>query len=148
MCDLINPMSFAINRNYLTHGLDLASLTGIEIGPLVNPVVTRDQSDVHYVDRASTKELQEWYSRDEKINVDEIMQIDFIWGEQSLAQVTGGTNQFDYCVASHVIEHIPDLITWLNEISSVLKVGGVACFAVPDKRYTFDYLRPLTTTAE
>jgi predicted SAM-dependent methyltransferase len=141
-------MSFAINRNYLTHGLDLASLTGIEIGPLVNPVVTRAQSDVHYVDRASTEELQEWYSRDEKINVDEIMQIDFIWGDQSLAEATGGTEQFDYCIASHVIEHIPDLITWLNEISSVLKVGGVACFAVPDKRYTFDYLRPLTTTAE
>ncbi|MFT6045111.1 MAG: hypothetical protein ACI9WC_000810, partial [Arenicella sp.] len=34
-------MSFSINRAHLTYGLDLAKLTGIEIGPLVNPIVTR-----------------------------------------------------------------------------------------------------------
>lgn len=141
-------MPFTLHRNRMTHNLDLAQLSGIEIGPLVNPIVTRDMSNVHYVDRASTAELREWYSRDEKINVDEIMHIDYIWGDQSLSEATGGTEQFDYCVASHVIEHIPDLITWLGEIASVLKVGGVACFAVPDKRYTFDYLRPVTTTAD
>lgn len=141
-------MSFSINRAHLTYGLDLAKLTGIEIGPLVNPIVTRDQSNVKYVDRASTEELREWYSKAPQINVDEIMDIDYIWGEQSLAEATGSTEQFDYCIASHVIEHIPDLITWLNEISSILKVGGVACFAVPDKRYTFDYLRPITEAAD
>jgi 2-polyprenyl-3-methyl-5-hydroxy-6-metoxy-1,4-benzoquinol methylase len=134
-------MSFSINRAHLTYGLDLAKLTGIEIGPLVNPIVTRDQSNVKYVDRASTEELREWYSKAPQINVDEIMDIDYIWGEQSLAEATGSAEQFDYCIASHVIEHIPDLITWLQEISSILKVGGVACFAVTDKRYTFDCLR-------
>ena len=141
-------MSFSINRAHLTYGLDLANLTGIEIGPLVNPIVTRDQSNVKYVDRASTEELREWYSKAPQINVDEIMDIDYIWGEQSLAEATGSTEQFDYCIASHVIEHIPDLITWLKEISSILKVGGMACFAVPDKRYTFDYLRPITQAAD
>lgn len=141
-------MLFSINRNHMIHGLDLANSTGIEIGPLVNPIVRREQSNVKYVDRASTEELREWYSRAPQINVDEIMEIDFIWGEQSLSEATGGTEQFDYCVASHVIEHIPDLITWLNEISSILRVGGVACFAVPDKRYTFDYLRPVTQVAD
>ncbi len=141
-------MSFSINRAHLTYGLDLAKLTGIEIGPLVNPIVTRDQSNVKYVDRASTEELREWYSKAPQINVDEIMDIDYIWGEQSLAEATGSAEQFDYCIASHVIEHIPDLITWLQEISSILKVGGVACFAVPDKRYTFDYLRPITEAAD
>ncbi len=141
-------MPFTLHRNRLTHNLDLATSTGIEIGPLVNPIVTRDLSNVKYVDRASTEELREWYSRDPKINVDDIMTIDYIWGDQSLAQATDGTEQFDYCVASHVIEHIPDLITWLGEISSILKVGGVACFAVPDKRFTFDYLRPVTNTAD
>lgn len=141
-------MPFTLHRQRMTHELDLANLTGIEIGPLVNPIVTRDKSDVRYVDRASTEELCKWYSRDPKIKVDDIMQIDYIWGEQSLTEATEGSEQFDYCVASHVIEHIPDLITWLGEISSILKVGGVACFAVPDKRYTFDYLRPVTTTAD
>ena len=141
-------MSQQINRNALIHGLKLSSQRGIEIGPLVNPIVRREDGNVHYVDRATTENLREWYANDPDVNVDDIMQIDFVWGEQSLAEATGGLEQFDYCIASHVIEHIPDLITWLNEIASVLKVGGIACFAVPDKRYTFDYLRPITTTAE
>ena len=141
-------MLFAVNRSRLTHGLDLANSNGIEIGPLVNPIVRRTDGNIKYVDRASTAELRKWYSRDDKINIDEIMEIDYIWGEQSLTEATGGTEQFDYCIASHVIEHIPDLITWLGEISSILKTGGVACFAVPDKRFTFDYLRSLTTTSD
>ena len=141
-------MSFQFNRDNLIHGLDLENMTGVEIGPLVNPVVTRDMGDVKYIDRASTEELRKWYSRDEKINADEIMDIDFVWGEQTLAEATGGVAQFDYCIASHVIEHIPDLITWLAEIASILKVGGVASFAVPDKRYTFDCRRAETTVAE
>ncbi|NND81896.1 MAG: methyltransferase domain-containing protein [Gammaproteobacteria bacterium] len=141
-------MSFSINRNNLTHGLRLADGVGVEIGPLVNPVITREMSNVKYIDRASTEELRQWYSRDEKINVNEIMNIDYVWGEQSLAEATGGVEQFDYCVASHVIEHIPDLITWLGEIASILKPGGIASFAVPDKRYTFDCKRADTTAAD
>jgi hypothetical protein len=41
-------------------------------------------------------------------------------------------------------EHTPNLIGWLCDILSVLKPSGVACFAVPDKRYTFDILRTPT----
>ena len=137
----------SFNQRRLTYGLDIANQKGLEIGPLVNPMVPRSSGEIKYVDRASTEELREWYSRDPDINVDEIMEIDYVWGDQSLAEATGG-DQFDYCIASHVIEHIPDLITWLQEISSILKIGGVACFAVPDKRYTFDYLRKETTTSE
>lgn len=48
----------------------------------------------------------------------------------------------DYVVASHVIEHSPDLVTWLNEIYSILKPSGSLRLAIPDRRYTFDYLRP------
>lgn len=141
-------MPFTYHRQSLTNGIDLANSTGIEIGPLVNPMVRKNESDVHYVDRATTEELKKWYSKDPALNVDDIMDISYVWGDQSLAQATGGQEQFDYCIASHVIEHIPDLITWLNEISSVLKPGGIASFAVPDRHYTFDYLRPETTLAD
>ena len=141
-------MAFTYHRQSLTDGIDLPNATGIEIGPLVNPMVRKNESDVHYVDRATTEELKEWYAKDPALNVDDIMDISYVWGDQSLAEATGGEEQFDYCIASHVIEHIPDLITWLNEISSVLKPGGVACFAVPDRHYTFDYLRPETSLAD
>ncbi len=141
-------MPFTYHRQCLTDGINLADATGIEIGPLVNPMVRKHESNVHYVDRATTQELKQWYAKDPALNVDDIMDISFVWGDQSLAEATGGEEQFDYCIASHVIEHIPDLITWLNEISSVLKPGGVACFAVPDRHYTFDYLRAETALSD
>ncbi len=141
-------MPFTYHRKSLTNGIDLATSTGIEIGPLVNPMIRPDESNVHYVDRATTQELKKWYANEPHLNVDDIMPISYVWGDQSLAQATGGTEQFDYCIASHVIEHIPDLISWLSEISSVLKQGGIASFAVPDKRYTFDYLRNETTLSD
>ena len=55
---------------------------------------------------------------------------------------------FDACIASHVIEHTPDLISFLNSMEVLLKENGVVALAVPDKRYCFDYFRPLTTTGQ
>lgn len=141
-------MPFRYHRHCLTNGIDLKNTCGIEIGPLVNPMVRKHESDVHYVDRATTEDLKKWYAKDPALNVEDIMDISYVWGEQSLAEATGGIEKFDYCIASHVIEHIPDLITWLTEISSVLKPGGIASFAVPDRHYTFDYLRAETTLAD
>jgi SAM-dependent methyltransferase len=100
------------------------------------------------VDRATTEQLREWYSNDEKLNIEDILDVDYVWGEHSLCEATKSSESFDYCVASHVIEHIPDLVSWLQEIASILKTGGVACFVVPDKRFTFDYLRSITNIAD
>ena len=136
------------NRAQLLDGLDIENLRGVEIGPLINPTVRKDESEVYYVDRATTEQLKVWYARDEKLNVDDIVDVDFVWGEQTLKEATGEHNPFDYCVASHVLEHIPDLITWLKEIASILKPKGIACFAVPDRRFTFDYLRSCTELPE
>ena len=53
---------------------------------------------------------------------------------------------FDAFIASHVIEHTPDLIGFLDTAATLLAPDGVVILAVPDKRYCFDYFRPLTTT--
>lgn len=47
----------------------------------------------------------------------------------------------DYVIASHVVEHVPDLVFWLAEIRGCLQPTGRLRLAVPDKRFTFDYLR-------
>ena len=51
-------------------------------------------------------------------------------------------------IASHVLEHVPDLLGWLDEIAAVLVDGGIASFVVPDKRFTFDILRRTSTSSE
>jgi hypothetical protein len=73
--------------------------------------------------------------------------VDAVWGDQSLADCIGG-RKVDYILASHVGEHVPDLVTWLQETHAVLKPGGQLRLVLPDKRFTFDYLRDETRISD
>jgi hypothetical protein len=76
---------------------------------------------------------------DASVKIEDIVDVDIVWGEKTLGEAVG--SPVDYVVASHVIEHVPDLIGWLLEVRSVLKPGGILGLAVPDRRFTFDYWR-------
>jgi hypothetical protein len=72
--------------------------------------------------------------------------VNIVWGENPLKQEVGGT--VDYVVASHVIEHVPDLIGWLREVYDVLAPGGTLGLVIPDRRFTFDLWRHESTLGE
>lgn len=129
-------------------GLNLATARGIEIGPLCRPIVSRAESQVLYVDHTDTESLRRKFASDPNVDVATIVDIDGVWGEQSLKDCLGGRADFDYVVASHVIEHVPDLVGWLNEIEQVLRPGGYLCLAIPDRRYNFDYNHRLSGLAD
>ena len=138
-------------KEKILFGFEIHNMVGVEIGPLASPLVDKEAGDVRYIDRASTDEVKKWYSRvndPDILDINNIVPIDYVWGDNSLAEATGHSNHFDYCIAAHVIEHVPDLIGWLKEISTILKAGGIAAFSVPDRRFTFDFLRPETTVAD
>lgn len=128
--------------------IDIASSRGIEIAPLVNPVIEKSDGDVYYVDHATTDELKQKFRDDKNINTEMICHVDYVWGEQTLSEAVGSSGLFDYCVSSHVIEHVPDLVSWLREISEILTDEGIASFAIPDKRYTFDARRRITSISD
>jgi 2-polyprenyl-3-methyl-5-hydroxy-6-metoxy-1,4-benzoquinol methylase len=121
---------------------------GIEIGPLSKPIVTREMGNIRYVDHANTENLRKKYATDPNVEVSQIVDVDYVWGERTLPELVANAAPFDYVIASHVIEHVPDLIGWLKEIHAVLKPGGVLSLAIPDKRYCFDYHRSPTQAAE
>lgn len=127
-------------RDKLLADLDLVRSTGIEIGPLYRPLVGKSDGKVIYVDHADTKTIRKKYQDDPAVNIEEIVEVDAVWGTQAL-QACLKDEKVDYVIASHVIEHVPDLITWLEEIEAVLKPGGSLRLVVPDRRFTFDYLR-------
>ena len=135
-------------------GLDLKRMIGAEIGPLDRPLVRRSDAGsggVIYVDHCDTTELRRRWESDP--NVDEAkIEVDAVWRSnplrESIAAVVGADVRLDYVIASHVIEHVPNLVGWLQELSAVLKERGSLRLAVPDKRYTFDILRNTTTLAE
>ena len=128
--------------------IDVSTQVGLEIGALVNPIVTRDMGQVRYVDHATTDELRQKYANDPNVDIHKIVDVDYVWGKQGLPELVGQDAPFDYSVASHVIEHVPDFIGWLKEIHAVLKVGGILSLVIPDKRCCFDYHRQLTQVAD
>jgi hypothetical protein len=130
----------------LRSGLDLGSMSGIEIGPLLSPVVTKSEGDIIYVDHLDTESLKAKYADDPNVDVTKIVPVDAIWGSQTLLQVVA--RPVDYVIASHVAEHVPDLIGWLEEIREVLRPDGTLRLTVPDKRFTFDIDRRETVLAD
>ena len=131
-------------RTKLLSGLDLARQQGAEIGALASPLVSRADGPVVYIDHADTDTLKRKYASDPTIDIDAIVNVDAIWGENTIQEALGENKKLDYIVASHVVEHVPDLVSWLQELNSVLKPGGAIRLAVPDKRFCFDYLRQET----
>lgn len=135
-------------RDKVVAGLDLRALTGLEIGPLTAPMVRKDEGPIFYVDHADTATLIEKYRCDPKIDPARVVPVDFVWGERTLRDCVGPERTMDYVLASHVIEHVPDLVGWLAEIGSVLAADGQVRLAIPDRRFTFDFLRRESTLAD
>ena len=119
----------------------------LELGPLHEPIAQAGKHNVRYADRMSHQELVEHYEP-QGIPIGKIVPLDHVWppGEDLISHIP--IEKFSYCIASHVIEHVPDLIEWLNQIASVMKPGGILSLAIPNREHTFDRERPLTTTAE
>jgi predicted SAM-dependent methyltransferase len=124
----------------LLSGLDMSTSIGVEIGALCRPIVTHGDGAIYYVDHASSDELREKYKSDPNVDIDSLVNVDAVWGRQSLSEALGG-KRFNYIIASHVVEHVPDLVGWFTELSTILAPDGHLRLVVPDKRFTFDLMR-------
>jgi hypothetical protein len=138
----------ARKRDRLFADFDVAPLRGAEFGPLSRPLVKRDASEIYYIDYCSADELRQKYAAVPDAHPDRIEEVDFVWAGGPLAPILGDKAPLDYIVASHVIEHVPDLVGWLKTMSSALKVGGRLLLIVPDKRFTFDIHRRVSSLEE
>lgn len=132
----------------LLSSIDVATSKGLELGPLANPVVRRDMGDIRYLDHVDTDTLRARYTTHDGFDVDAIVPIDYVSTNGSIHDAANADVPFDYVIASHVIEHVPDLIGWLHDIRSVLRDDGVLSLAIPDHRRCFDALRSPTVTAD
>jgi SAM-dependent methyltransferase len=123
----------------------------IEIGPSFSPIAPKaDGWDARSVDHLTREGLVSKYTGHPGVDVSRIEPVDYVWtgGPLSDAVPPAMHGTFDAFVASHVIEHTPDMIAFLNSAADLLKPDGVVVLAVPDKRYCFDYFQPLTTTGQ
>ena len=144
---MTTPASPLDRRAALLQGLDVGSTRGLEIGPLHNPILRRPEARILYVDHLGTAELREKYRADPNVPGERIVPVDIVWSGGSLREACAEA-RFDYVVASHVVEHVPDLIGWFGQLKSVLHPGGAIRLIVPDRRYCFDYRRESSSVAD
>lgn len=117
---------------------------GLEIGPSHNPCVKKsDGYDVEIIDHLDREGLREKY-KNHGVNIDNIEEVDYIWQGGSYLELTKKREYYDYIIASHLIEHTTDLISFFQDCTEMLKPDGKIALAIPDKRYCFDHFRTIT----
>lgn len=134
-------------KKALTSLIDKNGL-GLEVGPSHDPVAAKAAGyNVHVVDHLSQQALRDKY-RGHNVDIDAIEAVDFIWRGEPLETIVRASGQYDWIIASHVIEHLPDPVGFIRSCQKLLKRGGVLALAIPDKRYCLDYFRPPSTTGD
>ncbi|GHV23244.1 hypothetical protein AGMMS49959_15860 [Planctomycetales bacterium] len=121
----------------------------LEIGPLNRPLIPRENGNknVFYADMRSTTDVKDFYNNDPNVDCSLIVDIDFVVTD-SYQKSFIGVEKFDYIIASHVIEHIPQLLRFFRDIAEILNHAGKICLTIPDGRYCFDHYRYPTSFAE
>jgi hypothetical protein len=123
------------------------SARGVEIGPSHSPIAPKRKGfRVITIDTLSKDGLTEKY-RDHGVNLENIEEVDFIWQGERYPKLVGEREEFGWIVASHVIEHTPDIIGFLEDCEGLLASEGILSLAIPDKRFCFDHFRPISGLA-
>lgn len=113
---------------------------GIEIGALHSPLAVPGGTRVKYVDRMSVADLRRQYPELAPLD---LVETDIIDDGEHLSNVA--TASQDFVIANHFIEHCQNPLDTLSNMFRVLRAGGVLYMAIPDKRFTFDADREVTS---
>jgi hypothetical protein len=112
---------------------------GIEIGALHLPMALPAGVSARYVDRMAVPELRKHYP---ELDDQALAPVDIVDDGETLSTIE--PESVDFIVANHFLEHCEDPIRTITTHLGKLRPGGVLFYAVPDKRYTFDFRRPRT----
>ena len=116
--------------------------SGIEIGALHHPLPLKGLpvTQIRYVDRLPLARLRKHYP---ELSHRKFTRVDVIDDGECLSSFEACS--LDFIIANHFLEHARNPIGTIRNWLAKLRPGGVVYLALPDKRYTFDSERPLTT---
>jgi len=114
--------------------------SGLEIGALHNPLQLPQGAFARYVDRMSVDDLRKQYP---ELSGRKLVNVDIIADGELLRPVENCSQ--DFVIANHFIEHCQNPILAIENMLRVLKAGGILFLAIPDKRFTFDNARKVTS---
>jgi len=114
--------------------------SGVEIGALQRTLAVPSTTTVRYVDRFGLQDLLNHYP---ELNGLPLQAPDIIDDGETLSTIADGSQ--DFLIANHFFEHCENPIKAFENLLRKLRSGGILYMAVPDKRYTFDSERPVTS---
>lgn len=118
----------------------------LEIGPGNKPIFSRSEGEVFYADVRDASEVEETFFSTDKSG-QQAVELDFVI-EGSYAKSLKDVEVFDHVILCHVLEHIPRLIAFFQDIIKVMAPGGLLYLILPDHRFCFDHFRQPTSFAE
>jgi SAM-dependent methyltransferase len=133
-------------RRFIEDHIDISSAKILEIGAFNDPGYFKKDVNVFFMDWFSKEELYANHKQTKPDRVKNIVGVDFVVKDKYFEKHI--TQKYDLVIANHVIEHIPDVISWLQSAFQILKKNGLLFLSVPHKEYTFDKIRPLTTLGQ
>lgn len=113
---------------------------GIEIGALNTPLPIYHGARVRYVDRLPTEKLRLAYP---ELADQDFVEVEIVSAAETLTALAD--ESCDFVIANHVIEHTRNPIGAIENMFRVLKPQGILYLALPDKRFTFDATRAVTS---
>jgi SAM-dependent methyltransferase len=131
-----------MNRRNFTELID-PSLDSLEIGPLNSPQLNSASTKYFDIlDRSSliVKAIQN------NLPPENVPHIHFV---NPTGQLLGIQEKFDVVFSSHVIEHQPDLVSHLSQVSELLRDSTSRYFLIiPDHRFCFDHFIAASNLSE
>ena len=124
----------SISSNYIKFG------KGIEIGAMDLPLKVRSDVKVKYYDRIPREEQKKIFK---ELDLKKLVKVDLIGDAEKLDNIEA--DSLDFIIANHFIEHCQNVISTLEIMFSKIKEEGILFLAIPDKRYTFDIDRDITS---
>ncbi len=142
----MNHLDYSVSREDAIRSLFDGSGLCLEIGPSYNPILPkRSGYRVETIDHCDATTLRAKYDNHPGVDAGKIEDVDHVWQGEPLTDLVG-CGRFDVVVASHVIEHTPDLLGFVKECEKALSPQGRLVLVVPDRRRCFDFFRPASTT--
>jgi len=120
----------------------LSAERALEIGPFTRPLLSGPK--VSYADIYSTEQLQEM-APGIGLDATGVPIIQWVVSPGDLGAID---EKFDAVLTSHVIEHQPNLVGHLSQVSGLLNEGGRYLVLAPDYRYCFDHFMKPSTISE
>ena len=120
--------------------LDAMKINGkmLEIGPLDKPQLDQHSPNYYSVDVFTKEQLIKNYGHDPSVNKEKIIEPSYIISNNDYSQIK---ERFNCIFSSHSIEHVPCVVTFLNNLGGLLADDGYIYLIIPDKRYCFDHFK-------